>query len=203
MKEPLSPPVRLTEFEFRSRLPVIGGVISAFRQAWHGIAGVWAVRWLAQQQDLINRNVTEELDRQAAAMASATQAQIAALERVQALNNDGAARLAELVLRQSALSDALAALGGQHAALASALNVIREQIVEAHGQIAAVADGAARLAELQGVTRDQAAALTARVDHLGSVSQAYLEELGRELGELALRVGATGSPGDLARPEDT
>lgn len=217
MKEPLSPPAHLTEFEFRSRLPVVGGVISAFRRAWHGIAGAWAMRWLAQQQDRINLGVaealiqqTERLNQQAEALKQQTEAltrqeealasqvrtareQAAALQRAQAVAGELAGRISVLASRHAELSGVLAEFGGRNSALAEALK-------DLHGQIAA-GDFANRQAELAQETRAQTSALAARMEHLESVSQAYLEELGRELAELALKVGAMRTPNDPAHPD--
>ncbi len=45
----------LEEFEFRSTVPVIGPVIAWLRSVWYNVAARWAVRYLIQQQDEINR----------------------------------------------------------------------------------------------------------------------------------------------------
>ncbi len=50
----------LEEFEFRSTLPVIGPLISRFRSLWFNIAARWAIRYLAQQQDQINRSLARQ-----------------------------------------------------------------------------------------------------------------------------------------------
>lgn len=211
MKEPLSPPARLTEFEFRSRLPVVGGVISACRRAWHGVAGVWALRWMVQQQDRINLGVAEALNKQAEALnwqaealgrqeeALASQARIAreqsaTLERAQTVAGEMAARISALASRHAELSGVIAEFGGRNAALAEALNDVR-------GQIAAAGAVSGRQADQAQETRALTSALAVRMEHIESVSQAYLEELGRELAELALKVGAMRMPGDPAHPD--
>lgn len=45
----------LEEFKFRSEVPVIGPLIDRFRSLWFNAAAKWAVRYLSQQQEWINR----------------------------------------------------------------------------------------------------------------------------------------------------
>lgn len=45
----------LEEFRFASRLPLIGGLLSRLRDAWFGVAGRWALRYVMAQQDARNR----------------------------------------------------------------------------------------------------------------------------------------------------
>ncbi len=45
----------LKEFEFRSAVPVIGGLIAWGRSLWYNIAARWAIRYLMQQQEAINQ----------------------------------------------------------------------------------------------------------------------------------------------------
>ena len=46
---------RLEPFEFHSSLPVIGGLVASIRSLWYGVAARWAIRHLAQQQDVVNQ----------------------------------------------------------------------------------------------------------------------------------------------------
>lgn len=50
----------LEEFEFRSTVPVIGPLIGRFRSLWFNVAARWAIRYLAQQQDQINRSLARQ-----------------------------------------------------------------------------------------------------------------------------------------------
>ncbi|HQE92794.1 MAG TPA: glycosyltransferase family 2 protein [Anaerolineae bacterium] len=44
----------LQEFEFRSRVPVVGPLIAGFRSWWYSMAARWAIRDLIRQQSVIN-----------------------------------------------------------------------------------------------------------------------------------------------------
>jgi GT2 family glycosyltransferase len=71
--EELEPKLRLREFRFSSRAPVIGGLIAAVRRAWHGVAGRWAMLDTLQQQSEVNRELasaTRTLASQHAALAA-------------------------------------------------------------------------------------------------------------------------------------
>jgi GT2 family glycosyltransferase len=54
-------PSLVSEFEFRSAIPVVGGLLAAFRRAWYGIAARWAVRHLQQQQEHYLRRHDQQL----------------------------------------------------------------------------------------------------------------------------------------------
>ena len=61
--EPVSFEPSLQELEFRSDLPVIGPLVARLRSSWYGVAARWAVRHLAEQQQVINRQ-QQTIDRQ-------------------------------------------------------------------------------------------------------------------------------------------
>lgn len=82
----LAPP--LEEFEFRSAVPIVGGLIAALRRTWYAAAAKWAVRHLMYQQQAINRSIVwslERLERQVAAL----------IARQEAVNLELQQRLAE------------------------------------------------------------------------------------------------------------
>jgi GT2 family glycosyltransferase len=56
----------LSEFEFRSSVPVLGPLIAGARRWWYGVAARWAVRHLARQQETINRQMGLLQERQEA-----------------------------------------------------------------------------------------------------------------------------------------
>lgn len=47
----------LREFDFRSNAPLVGGLISGFRRAWHSISGRWALQHVIAQQSQLNREL--------------------------------------------------------------------------------------------------------------------------------------------------
>ncbi len=49
------------EYQFKSQTPVVGPLIAWFRSAWHGVAGKWAIRFIAQQQSTFNLELITEL----------------------------------------------------------------------------------------------------------------------------------------------
>jgi len=51
----------LRELEFRSDVPVVGPLISWIRSFWYRIAAKWAIRYLMQQQEVINRYYAQRL----------------------------------------------------------------------------------------------------------------------------------------------
>lgn len=53
----------IREWQFESKLPLVGGVVSWLRRAIHGIAGRWAVRAVAQQQSEFNHRLLDQLER--------------------------------------------------------------------------------------------------------------------------------------------
>ena len=55
------PLVTLREFEFTSRSPLAGRLLSLLRRAWFSVAAKWAIRDLIQQQDQINQLVSQQL----------------------------------------------------------------------------------------------------------------------------------------------
>jgi GT2 family glycosyltransferase len=56
----------LSEFEFRSPVPVLGPLIAGARRWWYNVAARWAVGHLARQQEAINRQVALLQERQEA-----------------------------------------------------------------------------------------------------------------------------------------
>jgi hypothetical protein len=52
---PVPVELRAHEFEFRSSLPLVGPVLAWLRSTWYNVAARWAVRYLAQQQEAVNR----------------------------------------------------------------------------------------------------------------------------------------------------
>jgi len=74
----------LQEFEFRSDVPVVGPLISWIRSFWYRIAAKWAMRYLMQQQQVINRYYAQRLRdyaRQQEAISQRYQCYIEALEQ--------------------------------------------------------------------------------------------------------------------------
>jgi len=51
----------LTEFEFRSAIPVLGGLVAAIRRAFFMVAAKWALQHVMGQQNAINRVIAERL----------------------------------------------------------------------------------------------------------------------------------------------
>jgi len=58
----------IRDFTFRSRVPIVGGLIAAFRQAWFGVAAKWALRAYRQQQARVNAQHAEAIHSLAAAI---------------------------------------------------------------------------------------------------------------------------------------
>lgn len=86
----------LREFEFRSGVPLVGGLLSAFRKAWHSVSGRWALQHVMAQQSQINRELAaavRALDARDQEMTSASGQLGAALSVV----NDNVNRLAARV----------------------------------------------------------------------------------------------------------
>lgn len=193
MKEPLRRPASLSEFEFRSSLPLLGSLLARLRRMWHGVAGKWALRWLAQQQDQINRAAMDALERQSEALRDheeslSRQSQILAnhqayAERLGAISEGALARIAAIEDRLSPLDAFVVEAEARQGALA---RVLSEQAATA-GQLAD------QHVTLTREMRDQIEAMSNRVKQLESATQAYLEELGHELADLAVRVGALDS----------
>lgn len=52
----------LPEWEFRSSLPIVGGIISAFRRGVFAISSKWAVRSVVQHQSAFNNQLVELLE---------------------------------------------------------------------------------------------------------------------------------------------
>lgn len=55
-------------FEFRSTLPVVGKLISYFRELWYAVAAKWAIKALTQQQSIYNHATLEALQQLQSAM---------------------------------------------------------------------------------------------------------------------------------------
>ena len=58
----------IRDFTFRSRAPIVGGLIAAFRQAWFSVAAKWALRAYRQQQARVNAQHAEAIHSLAAAI---------------------------------------------------------------------------------------------------------------------------------------
>jgi hypothetical protein len=54
----------LAEFDFGSKVPLLGPAIAGFRSLWYSVAARWAVRYLAKQQEAINRQYQTRLEEQ-------------------------------------------------------------------------------------------------------------------------------------------
>jgi hypothetical protein len=54
-------PSPLPEFEFRSTMPVLGGLLVSFRRLWYGMAAKWAVRHLQHQQQALDETQERQL----------------------------------------------------------------------------------------------------------------------------------------------
>jgi hypothetical protein len=46
---------QLQEIEFQSDVPIVGSLIGRIRSFWYGVAAKWGIRYLMQQQDVINQ----------------------------------------------------------------------------------------------------------------------------------------------------
>lgn len=46
---------QLEEFEFHSTIPILGRIVDRFRSAWYSVSARWAIRYLIQQQNVINK----------------------------------------------------------------------------------------------------------------------------------------------------
>lgn len=54
--------VELSEFEFTSKLPLLGAILSGFRRVWYNVAARWAIQHLRKEQASINWQVVAEFD---------------------------------------------------------------------------------------------------------------------------------------------
>jgi len=52
----------LREFEFRSAVPLVGPLFSRIRSLWYSVAARWAVRYLANQQQVVNRVCLRQIE---------------------------------------------------------------------------------------------------------------------------------------------
>lgn len=57
-----SRPSLVEEFEFSSTVPIIGPLIARLRSLWYGVAARWAVRHMAQQQELYIRSLAKRIE---------------------------------------------------------------------------------------------------------------------------------------------
>lgn len=156
----------LREFEFSSRVPVLGGLIAAIRRAWHGMSGRWALLHATRQQSAINH--------QFAAAMGGLAAQLAALERERVHQATATANtiqeLADAVNRMTPqLADAVNRHAGQLA------GVIREQAAQDAALRAALAETSsalgAAIADHRAETALAARALTEQlIARLSSIS---------------------------------
>ncbi len=71
--------LEMHEYEFQSRVPLIGPLIAAARSAWNRVAGRQYVQYYANQQAALNRDLVNALRR----IADAQQRQAADLAAVQ------------------------------------------------------------------------------------------------------------------------
>lgn len=76
-QEPVPVESVLREFEFKSSVPLIGPVLAGMRSLWYNVAARWAVRYLAQQQEVVNRAYLRRFEEQEAANAHAVRALVA------------------------------------------------------------------------------------------------------------------------------
>jgi len=179
MTPPPFVPPPLHEFQFESRVPILGPLISGVRRLWHSIAGRWALRWLAGQQEGINAAVAERLN------AAAQAGQV----------HDS--RIAELEARQRALFDTLRTHIGQYetekgrlaASHAQLTDLIHSLQQERAGQQAANAETATRLEQRLDALAEAVAADATHLAQLQTATQCHLQEIGQELGEMAGRIG--------------
>lgn len=209
MNEPRFIPPPLREYQFRSAIPVIGGLIAAFRSVWHSISGRWAIRALAQQQDRINAAAAATLAIQNERTNMLAGVLADQREQAEALNTALAdqreqAEMMSVALRHltessaaqsAALTDRLAQTEG-HLQAAWERIVTRDTAMEtALSEVQARLDATAheafsRHAALAEETRAGRAATDGHLTTLEAATQLYLEELGHELADLARRVGA-------------
>lgn len=59
--DPLAARAALREHAFRSRLPLVGGLVAGFRRLWNDVSTTWYVRPLVEQQSAFNAAVVERL----------------------------------------------------------------------------------------------------------------------------------------------
>ncbi|MEO6060306.1 MAG: hypothetical protein ABIQ99_00035 [Thermoflexales bacterium] len=187
------PPPSLTEFDFRSSVPIVGGLINWFRRAWHSMAGRWALRWLAQQQSKINTAVSAELAGQSETFASLARdvalfrrAETALAERLAAIEA-ASARLREErgaeSIRIQELVSAVERAGAQLTAMAAEARARQDALARNIDTIQTRQDALAR------EFRDAQAAENLWRNQIETATQTYLEELGFELADLARRMG--------------
>lgn len=183
MTEPHFSPPPLREFEFRSKAPVVGGLITAFRRAWHSVSARWAIRSLAQQQDRINAAAAAEL-----ANHRARTNQLAAELASYRARID---QLAAEVDRQADASSAQsAALGSQSARMDQLTAEVQRQAEAGAAQSAALAGQSARMDQLAAELQRQAEARASESAALaGRLSQTE-SNLRTALGEIQARLEA-------------
>lgn len=169
MTEPHFSPPPLREFEFRSKAPVVGGLITAFRRAWHSVSARWAIRSLAQQQDRINAAAAAEL--------ASYRARIDQLA-------------AEVDRQADASSAQSAALGSQSARMDQLTAEVQRQAEAGAAQSAALAGQSARMDQLAAELQRQAEAGASESAALaGRLSQTE-SNLRTALGEIQARLEA-------------
>lgn len=158
----LEPGLRLREYAFTSRVPVLGSLIAGFRHAWHSISGRWALQHLARQQSDVNQRIAGVLRGLAAGL---TRLERAHAEQASA-QADAIRGLADAVNRQTAeLADALDAQGATQATESAALRASLAALAETSD-----AFGEA-LAKQRRDTSHTAVALTAQLNgRLNSIS---------------------------------
>jgi hypothetical protein len=100
---------QLREHRFTSRVPLIGGLIAAFRTAWNNISARWYVAPVLRQQSEFNRVTVEqlmaviaELDRQTESL-TALHGQL--MERFAAVEKDSGVLRSELTQLQEWLTN--------------------------------------------------------------------------------------------------
>lgn len=74
----------LTEFEFRSALPVVGPLVALIRRTWSAVAAKWAIRHLIHQQQAINQELAKRLQQLTDAVLALERQQIAQLRDLDA-----------------------------------------------------------------------------------------------------------------------
>jgi uncharacterized protein YoaH (UPF0181 family) len=199
MPEPFRQVPPLKEFEFSSTVPLVGPFVSAIRRAWHNVSGRWALRWFAQQQNVINAAALADLGRHEAALrdlraeshsreeslrafaarlsehAAALARVDVAIDRIQKLQAAGEALDERIALVAGRLDE----LGEAHAATRERASAMRREFIDLQNALASQ-------------TESKAAALANRVEEVATASEDYLKELSYELGELARRVAELG-----------
>jgi len=191
----LEPILDLREFEFSSRVPVLGGLIAAIRRAWHGMSGRWALLHATRQQSAVNHQLVAAMSGFAAQLATfererldqATDAARATLELTDAVNRQ-VASLADGANRQAAL-------------LADAVNRQTGHFAELIG--AQAADGAALRAALAEISSALGAALGRQRAETALAARALTEQLNERISSISAQLASQQARYDALFQETT